>query len=95
LQQPAKNGNGIDFKINNEGTENDSYQIEITAGDKKINSQTVYIKKQSSQLIHIPLKSKYASREIVVTVSRMGNAAQMKKLLVNKPASNLSTSSIQ
>jgi len=95
LQQPAKNANGIDFKINNEGTENDSYQIEITAGDKKINSQTVGIKKQSSQLIHIPLKSKYASREIVVTVSRMANAAQMKKLLINKPASNLSTSSIQ
>jgi hypothetical protein len=93
LQQAIRNNSSLSFKLNNEGTENDNYQIDITANGKKIASQTVELKKQSSQLINIPFKSKYASKEIVATVSRTSNVAQSKKLAFNKQASDLSISS--
>jgi len=95
LQQATKDNNLYSFKLNNEGTENDSYQVEVTADGKKIASETVEVSKQSSRQINVPVKSKNASKEIAITVSRKSNAAQSKKLLFNKQASNLSTSSIR
>jgi hypothetical protein len=93
LQQATRTNNSISFKLNNDGTENDKYQIEITANGKKIASQILELKKQSSQLINIPFKSKYASKEIIATVRRTINTSQSKKLTFNKQASDLSISS--
>jgi arylsulfotransferase ASST len=95
LQQATKDNSLYSFKLNNEGTENDSYQIEVTADGKKIASETVEVSKQSSRQINVPVKSKNASKEIAITVSRKSNSGQSKKLSFNKQASNLSTSSIQ
>jgi hypothetical protein len=92
LQQATRTNNSISFKLNNDGTENDKYQIEITANGKKIASQILELKKQSSQMINIPFKSKYGSKEIIATVRRTSNISQSKKLAFNKQASDLSIS---
>ena len=94
LQAATINKKSISFRLNNDGTENDLYVIEVNNKEgKKIKPVEVTVNRQSSQVITIPLKLKNSGNEISVSVSRKSNHSQSRTIDFNKPVSILSTSS--
>ncbi len=82
LQHVNEKHSTTNFKINNEGTEDDRYKIEaiLQNGFKKIFTDTITIKKSSSQTISIPRDSKITNGNIVVFVTSFSNNAESKYL---------------
>ena len=86
LQQVARGKSNLVYKINNDGSEDDVYVIEVVTKDgKKISKQELELKKHSYQRMVLPLKSKYSKKEIVISVSRKSNRSQTRSLIFNKP----------
>ena len=63
------------MKINNEGTEDDIYQVDVRSGDEKqiIFTKKIAIKNRSSQIVDIPLKTKFSKKRINVSVTALSN----------------------
>ena len=89
LQHISQNESGVSIKINNEGTEDDVYRVDVISGEGKkiIFTKTLAIKNRSSQMIDIPLKSKFSKKDIRVFVTPLSNKAASKYVLFLKQKS--------
>jgi hypothetical protein len=87
LQQITRGKSNLVFKINNDGTEDDVYVIDIKTNDgKRISSQELQLKNKSFQRMFVHLRSKYSKKEIIISVSRKSSRSQTRSLIFNKPA---------
>jgi hypothetical protein len=86
LQHITRGRSFVGFRIHNDGSERDIYQIEVKTGDGKIiSSQTVEVNSLSPKYLSVRLRAKYSKKEITISVSRKSNRAQARSITFNKP----------
>jgi hypothetical protein len=88
LQHIAGKKSGVSVKLNNEGSEDDTYQVDVRSMDEKkiIFTKTIDVKNRSARVIDFSLKTKFSKKGFKILVTPLSNRLASKYLVF--PASN-------
>lgn len=89
LQHANQKKSSLTININNEGTENDQYEVDIKLqGGRFISIRNIAVKSRNSKTLHLHLKNRYAKKGVTVFVRALSNKSVSKYLVI--PENNAS-----